>query len=119
MEELGKLIRSLRKTAGLSQSQLAHRHGMSRSTISGVENNTISEVGIRKVEAILKGLGYELTAIPKRRRKTLDELKSVSFHDESKGSVVYRRSTHPEFAAVGEKMTAAWTAGLAKSIAVQ
>ncbi|VVO10695.1 hypothetical protein PS720_03405 [Pseudomonas fluorescens] len=81
MEELGKLIRSLRKTAGLSQSQLAHRHGMSRSTISGIENNTISEVGTRKVAAILEGLGYELTAIPKRRRKTLDELKSVSFHD--------------------------------------
>lgn len=29
------------------------------------------------------------------------------------------RSAHPEFEAVGEKMTAAWAAGLAKSIAVQ
>ena len=29
------------------------------------------------------------------------------------------RSTHPEFEVVGEKMTAAWSAGLAKSIAVQ
>lgn len=29
------------------------------------------------------------------------------------------RSTHPEFEAVGEKMTAAWSAGLAKSISVQ
>ncbi|SDP14451.1 serine/threonine-protein kinase HipA [Pseudomonas extremorientalis] len=29
------------------------------------------------------------------------------------------QSTHPEFAAVGEKMAAAWAAGLAKSIAVQ
>ncbi|WP_339540185.1 hypothetical protein [Pseudomonas sp. RA_5y_Pfl1_P24] len=56
-------------------------YGMSRSTMSGGENNTISEVGIRKVAAILEGLGYELTAIPKRRRKTLDEFKSVSFHD--------------------------------------
>lgn len=81
MEDLGLLIKSLRKAAGLSQSQLALRHGMSRATISGIENNTIPEVGVRKVAAILEGLGYELTATPKRRRKTLDELKSENFHD--------------------------------------
>ncbi|KAB0517198.1 helix-turn-helix domain-containing protein [Pseudomonas extremorientalis] len=83
MNDLGLLIRQLRKAAGLSQSQLAQRHGMSRATISGIENNTIPEVGIRKVAAILEGLGYELTAIPKRRRKTLDELKSENIHDQS------------------------------------
>lgn len=81
MGDLGILIKNLRKAAGLSQSQLAHRHGMSRATISGIENNTVSEVGIRKVAAILEGLGYELTAIPMRRRKTLDELKSGNVHD--------------------------------------
>lgn len=81
MDDLGLLIKNLRKSAGLSQSQLALRHGMSRATISGIENNTIPEVGIRKVAAILEGLGYELTAMPKRRRRTLDELKTESVHD--------------------------------------
>ncbi|PHN20575.1 helix-turn-helix domain-containing protein [Pseudomonas sp. ICMP 561] len=81
MNELGTLIRNLRKSAGLSQSQLADRHGMSRATISGIENNTIPEVGIRKVAAVLEGLGYELTATPKRRRKTLDELKAGNVHE--------------------------------------
>jgi len=83
MNELGNLIKKLRKEAGLSQAQLAQRHGMSRATISGIENNTIPEVGIRKVAAILEGLGYELTATPKRRRKTLDELKAGGIHDQS------------------------------------
>jgi transcriptional regulator with XRE-family HTH domain len=83
MIELGNLIKKLRKEAGLSQAQLAQRHGMSRATISGIENNTIPEVGIRKVAAILEGLGYELTATPKRRRRTLDELKSGGIHDQS------------------------------------
>jgi HTH-type transcriptional regulator/antitoxin HipB len=81
MNDLGILIKDLRKAAGLSQTELAQRHGMSRATISGIENNTIPEVGIRKVAAILEGLGYELTATPKRRRKTLDELKSGNIHD--------------------------------------
>lgn len=81
MNELGILIKSLRKSASLSQAQLAARHGMSRATISGIENNTIPEVGIRKVAAILEGLGYELTASPRRSRRTLDELKLESFHD--------------------------------------
>jgi transcriptional regulator with XRE-family HTH domain len=81
MDELGALIKQLRKAACLSQTQLAQRHGMSRATISGLENNTVSEIGIRKVAAILEGLGYQLTAIPRRKRMTLDELKSESIHD--------------------------------------
>ncbi|MPQ85938.1 helix-turn-helix domain-containing protein [Pseudomonas sp. MAFF 730085] len=81
MEDLGLLIKSLRKAAGLSQSQLAQRHGMSRATISGIENNSVPEVGIRKVAAILEGLGYALTAIPKHRRMTLDELKAGNVHE--------------------------------------
>ncbi len=81
MDDLGLLIKHLRKAAGLSQAQLAQRHSMSRATISGIENNTIPEVGIRKVIAILEGLGYELTATPKRRRRTLDELKAGNIHD--------------------------------------
>ena len=55
---------------------------MSRATISGIENNTIAEVGIRKVEAILNGFGYELTAVARpTKRPTLDSLKKDSFHD--------------------------------------
>ncbi|WP_322617717.1 helix-turn-helix transcriptional regulator [Pseudomonas sp. BIC9C] len=81
MENLGKLIRTLRKERKLSQHALAQQYGMSRATISGIENNTLSEIGLRKVEAILNGFGYELTAVPRQsKRPTLDTLKKVDFH---------------------------------------
>ncbi|MNF45511.1 antitoxin HipB [compost metagenome] len=81
MENLGKLIRSLRKERKLTQLELAKQYGMSRATISGIENNSLSEIGIRKVEAILNGFGYELTAAPRQsKRPTLDSLKKVDFH---------------------------------------
>lgn len=81
MENLGQMIRSLRKAQKLSQQALAQQYGMSRSTISGIENNTIPEIGIRKVEAILNGFGYELTAVPRpAQRPTLDTLKGAGLH---------------------------------------
>lgn len=81
MESLGELIRLLRKERKLSQQDLAKQYGMSRATISGIENNTLSEIGIRKVEAILNGFGYELTAVPRQsKRPTLDTLKKENFH---------------------------------------
>lgn len=81
MENLGELIRLLRKERKMSQQDLAKQYGMSRATISGIENNTVSEIGIRKVEAILNGFGYELTAVPRQsKRPTLDTLKKVNFH---------------------------------------
>ncbi|MFJ4543782.1 helix-turn-helix domain-containing protein [Pseudomonas sp. 18058] len=82
MEQLGELIKALRKANKMTQQALAQQYGMSRATISGIENNTISEIGLRKVEAILNGFGYELTAVLRQsRRPTLDTLQQVNFHD--------------------------------------
>lgn len=82
MEQLGELIKALRKANKMTQQALAQQYGMSRATISGIENNTIAEIGLRKVEAILNGFGYELTAVPRQsRRPTLDTLQKVNFHD--------------------------------------
>ncbi|MFI8222102.1 MULTISPECIES: helix-turn-helix domain-containing protein [Pseudomonas] len=82
MEQLGELIKALRKANKMTQQALAQQYGMSRATISGIENNTIAEIGLRKVEAILNGFGYELTAVPRQsRRPTLDTLQKVNFHE--------------------------------------
>jgi len=81
MEEIGKVIKQQRKAQGLSQSELASKVGMSRATISGIENNTISEVGVRKLEAILQVLGHTLVAMPASRRPKLGDLHRLNVHE--------------------------------------
>ena len=79
--ELGQTIRRLRKERGLTQQELAKLVGISRATLSGVENNTIPELGVRKYERLLNMLGQTLPSRAQVSRPTLDELMEHSFDD--------------------------------------
>jgi transcriptional regulator with XRE-family HTH domain len=74
LDEIGQLICKARRHRKLSQSSLGKQLGMSRATISGIENGTVSEIGIRKVLSICAALGLELLAQEKTRRPTLQQL---------------------------------------------
>jgi transcriptional regulator with XRE-family HTH domain len=75
-DEIGREIQKTRngKSPKLTQKRLGSLVRMSRSTISGIENGTIPEIGIRKVISILDTLGLELLVRPKPPRPTLPEL---------------------------------------------
>lgn len=86
VESLGQLLKTLRKAQGLSQQQLGQAVGMSRATISGLENNTVAEVGLRKVESVLNALGYSITAAPVQQRPRLgDVVRNGGFHGDDYG----------------------------------
>jgi transcriptional regulator with XRE-family HTH domain len=72
---MGTALAAARRAAGRSQADLARSLGMSRATISAIENGTVREIGVRKVIALAAALGLELTVQPKRRRPTIDELR--------------------------------------------
>ncbi len=75
MQELGQTLRDARKQRKLTQLQLSEQLGMSRATISALENGTVNEVGIRKVLAICSLLGLELLVQSHQpRRPTLHTL---------------------------------------------
>lgn len=73
--ELGEQIKRERKKRRLSQADLAQLLGMSRATISQIENGTVQEIGIRKLIRILDVLGLELRVRAAGAPPTLDELR--------------------------------------------
>jgi transcriptional regulator with XRE-family HTH domain len=74
--ELGARVKALRKEKQWSQNDLEAYSGITKRTISKIENGFIDEVGIKKVEFILNLLGYEFSLRPKGVPKTLEELQS-------------------------------------------
>ena len=60
LSDLGKSIKDIRKQRGVSQQQLAIQAGMSRATLSKIENGYIANTSIVKINYILSLLGYEL-----------------------------------------------------------
>jgi transcriptional regulator with XRE-family HTH domain len=74
LEALGKEIKQLRKKKQWSQEDMQDYSGITKRTLSKIENGFVDEVGIKKVETILDLLGMELSLRPKGRPKTLEEL---------------------------------------------
>jgi transcriptional regulator with XRE-family HTH domain len=60
LSELGETIKTLRKQKGLSQDSLAVQSGISRATLSKLENGYIANISIVVVNQILSLLGYEI-----------------------------------------------------------
>ncbi|KIM11613.1 MAG: hypothetical protein KU37_05310 [Sulfuricurvum sp. PC08-66] len=77
LEELGNEIQKLRKEQKYSQSEMERFSGITKRTLSKIENGFVDEVGIKKVAMILDLLGYELSIRPKGRPRTLEELRDA------------------------------------------
>ena len=58
--ELGDKIKTLRAQRGLTQEELAKKVGISRPTLSKLENNYLTDISVVTLDKILSELGYEL-----------------------------------------------------------
>jgi transcriptional regulator with XRE-family HTH domain len=73
-QELAKEITTLRKNKKISQETLAKDLNISRATISNFENGTSSDVGVKKVLAIVDYLGYEISLKEKTRFPVFEDI---------------------------------------------
>ena len=74
LQNLGEELKKLRHEKKWSQDTLEKYSGITKRTISKIENGFIEEVGIKKVATLLDLLGVEFSLRPKGRPKTLEEL---------------------------------------------
>ena len=76
MRQIGETVREARKTGGRSQQELAAALGMSRATISGIENGTVGEIGVRKLMALCAAVGLSIRVSAAEKRPTLFDLRA-------------------------------------------
>ena len=60
---MGIKIREARKAVGMSQKELAIRAGLSRQTLSAIENNEQKKPTVRTLEKIAEALGVTIDRI--------------------------------------------------------
>jgi transcriptional regulator with XRE-family HTH domain len=84
LHSIGSRVASKRKAVGFSQSDLAHKAGVSRATLEALENGRSGELGFSRVSNILSALGLELKLQEaNQQRPTLDELLEEDRDDQS------------------------------------
>lgn len=84
LSSIGSHIVTKRKAAGLSQSELAKKAGVSRATLDALENGRCGELGYSKITRLLTVLGLELKVQEaEAHRPTLDELLEEGRDDQS------------------------------------
>ena len=67
--DIGQAVSARRAELGLTQAQLAHLSGLSRQTLVGLENGTLSDLGVNRVGQVLAVLGLDSTAPDTQARR--------------------------------------------------
>jgi len=79
---IAEQIAQKRKALSLSQTALAKKAHVGRSTLDALENGRMGELGYTKINNILTALGLELKIQEANsRRPTLEELMNEESHD--------------------------------------
>jgi transcriptional regulator with XRE-family HTH domain len=82
LSSIADQIAKKRKTLGLSQTALAEKAHVGRSTLDALENGRMGELGYTKINNILTALGLELRLKEAdSRRPTLEDLMNEENHD--------------------------------------
>lgn len=75
LAELGATLAARRRALKLTQGELARRAGVSRELVSRLEGGSVTEVGVRKLIALLAALELELRIDERGVGETLDDLR--------------------------------------------
>lgn len=75
LQQIGEKLKAARLLSGLSQVEIAASIGMSRATVSALESGRCTEIGTRKLTALLNQVGLDVLVVARRARPTLDDIR--------------------------------------------
>lgn len=68
------MLREARRTAGLSQQELADRAGVARTTLARMETLARSDMRASALVRLLEAAGYDLRTVKRGHGRTLDDI---------------------------------------------
>jgi transcriptional regulator with XRE-family HTH domain len=131
-EGISREVLQRRLALGLTQAELAERVGLSRATVNAIENDTVSDIGVRKLADLLAELNAGIAVAPIGRKREPDFLKmaatsaSVSFRKKLSVNELVRifisgrapRAKHPHVRALLEEAPKSVLRGLYRQLAL-
>ena len=88
LQELGFAVRQARNERGLTQAELAAAVGLSRTTVSQLENGLLSDLGVKKLQSVMEEVGLTLSVQPTHDIHQLDPFQMAC----TTASVSYKRT---------------------------
>ncbi len=73
--ELGSAVAARRRKLGLTQTEVARKAGIAQESLSRFEHGRTTDLGARKLLAVLAVLGMELQFVERGQAGLLDELR--------------------------------------------
>ena len=92
VHELGYEVRQARTRQGITQAKLARASGISRVTLNQLESGLFPDLGIRKVQGLLRNLGLELALAESTAQRGPDFIRMAS----TSASVSFRETLSDE-----------------------
>jgi transcriptional regulator with XRE-family HTH domain len=89
--EISAQVLRRRLAMGLTQAELAARAGLSRATVNAIENDTVPDIGARKLAGLLEVLGAQLDVSTISEKRGPDFLKIAA----TSASVSFRETLSP------------------------
>ncbi|WP_419688092.1 helix-turn-helix domain-containing protein [Burkholderia theae] len=74
LADVGEMLREARRTAGLSQQELAERAGVARTTVARMETLARGDMSASALVRLLEAAGYDLRTVKRGHVRTLEDI---------------------------------------------
>jgi transcriptional regulator with XRE-family HTH domain len=83
LSDVAEMLKSARREAGLSQSALAERAGVARSTVARMETLAKGDMSVSALLRLLEAAGYDLKAVKTGHMRTLEDILAEQRRDDA------------------------------------